>query len=183
MQSDKRALFSNINQLDAKSVDFLLAAIERNNMPGFDFLEFKMAVNKLRQMNMDDPTAFKSAFVTASTLGVSKEKLLQTGRHYLEVLTKEKTQFDSALKKQLDKRVNLKKQEVESLKAQIQQWEDQIRELQAKIENARTLIDEAQGKIEEELKKIENTRQNFESTHQAILEEVARDIENIEKYL
>ncbi len=183
MESDKRALFSNLEKLDQKSVDFLLAAIERQNKPGFDYLEFKMAVNKLRQMGMDDATAFKSAFVTASTVGVSKDKLLQTGKHYLQVLSNEKQQFDLALQKQIEKRVHQKKAQVEQLKAQIAEWEEQIKALQAKIDQARTTIEQADSHIQQELSKIETTRKNFESTHAAILEEVAHDLENIEKYL
>ena len=64
--------------LDEKSLDFLVQALESNNLPGFDYLEFKRAVLQLQEINLDEPTAYKSAVTTAATLGITKEKLLET---------------------------------------------------------------------------------------------------------
>lgn len=177
-----KAIFGN-GDLDEKSVNFLIAALEKNNLPGFDYLEFKLSVGKLLQLGMDEETAIKSAFATASTVGLTKEKLLQTGKHYLEVLANEKKQFDQALKKQLEKRVNSKKSEVEKLKAQIGKWEEEIKKLQENIAKAREIIDKADSHIKAEMTKIDTTRNNFEATHKSILSQVAQDLENIEKYL
>ncbi len=177
-----KAIFGN-SDLDEKSVNFLVAALEKNNLPGFDYLEFKLSLGKLRQLDMDEETAFKSAFATASTLGVTKEQLLKTGKHYLNVLANEKKQFDLALKKQLEKRVNSKKSEVEKLQAQINTWEEEIKKLQGDIAKAKAIIAQAGSQINDEMTKIDNTRKNFESTHQSILTQVAKDLENIEKYL
>lgn len=182
MQNDMKAIFGN-GDLDEKSVNFLVAALEKNNLPGFDFLEFKLSVRNLLQMGMDVPTAMKSAFATATTVGLTKEKLLQTGRHYLEVLANEKKQFNVALQKQLEKRVNSKKSEVERLKIQMESWEAEIKKLQENIAKAREVIGQLDSQISEEMAKIETTRQNFETTHNSILLQMANDLENIEKYL
>ncbi|GAB4249402.1 MAG: hypothetical protein Kow0027_12280 [Saprospiraceae bacterium] len=182
MQQNMKAIFGN-GDLDEKSVNFLVAALEKNNLPGFDYLEFKLSLGKLRQLNMDEETAIKSAFATASTLGLTKETLLKTGKHYLEVLANEKKQFDAALKKQLEKRVTNKKAEVEKLQAQIGKWEEEIRKLQENIAKAKEIISQADSNIAAEMSKIETTRKNFEATHKSILSQVAQDLENIEKYL
>ncbi len=177
-----KAIFGN-GDLDEKSVNFLVAALEKNNLPGFDYLEFKLAVGKLRQLHMDEETAIKSAFATASTVGLTKETLLKTGKHYLNVLDNEKKQFDQALKKQLEKRVNSKKSEVEKLQAQIGKWEEEIKKLQQNIAKAKEIISKADSQIKAEMNKIDTTRKNFETTHKSILSQVAQDLENIEKYL
>lgn len=178
-----KAIFGNGGQFDEKSVNFLVAALEKNNLPGFDYLEFKMSVGKLRLLNMDEETAIKSAFATASTVGLTKETLLKTGKHYLNVLDHEKKQFDEALKKQLEKRVTNKKTEVEKLQGQISKWEEEIKKLQENIAKANEIISQADDQIKAEMTKIEATRKNFETTHKGILTQVAQDLENIDKYL
>ena len=69
-------IFSGIDKLDKKSVAFLLKAIKENNLPGFDYLEFKQSLNGLKKMDMDETTAIKSAFTTGSTVGLTKSKLI-----------------------------------------------------------------------------------------------------------
>ena len=119
MQQDLKEVFANMHGLDNKRVEFLTQALEKNNLPGFDYLEFKLSLGRLASMDMPEETAFKSAYATASTVGLTKDKLVSTAQHYRQVLVKEREQFDLALNNQLQKRVNSKRQEVEKLKAEV----------------------------------------------------------------
>ncbi|MEN9612307.1 MAG: hypothetical protein RLZZ628_3121, partial [Bacteroidota bacterium] len=38
---------------DSKSLEFLTKVIERNNLPGFDYLEFKGAIENLSKFHSD----------------------------------------------------------------------------------------------------------------------------------
>lgn len=178
-----KAFFGAMHGLDEKSLQFLINALEKNNLPGFDYIEFKQSLSKLLAMNMDDETAFKSAFATASTLGVTKEKLKQTAQHYQSILAKEKTQFDNALRKQMTQRVEGKRQEVERLRQQVVEYEKKIQELQARIEAANTTISQADAQIEGAKAKITSTKEAFDFTHQSIMNQINIDIENLERYL
>ncbi|MEZ4920023.1 MAG: hypothetical protein R2792_13045 [Saprospiraceae bacterium] len=80
-----QALFTSDNT-DEKSLTFLTQAIEKNNLPGFDYFEFKRAVSSLLQMDIDEATAYKSAFATAATMGLTKDKLLETASYYRNVV-------------------------------------------------------------------------------------------------
>ena len=73
--STTKSLFKT-EGLDERSLEFLTTALEKSNLPGFDYLEFKRAVaDLLSNMNMDEATAYKSAFTTvATTLGLTKGK-------------------------------------------------------------------------------------------------------------
>ncbi|MEL6868102.1 MAG: hypothetical protein AAFP19_27010 [Bacteroidota bacterium] len=119
MQKELKNLFGRAHGLDQKSVEFLTKALEKNNLPGFDYIEFKQSLGALSEMAMDESTAFKSAFATASTMGLTKAKLLETAQHYLKIIMREKTQFEAAMQKQMAHRVESKLQEVEKLKEQI----------------------------------------------------------------
>ena len=76
MQSKLKSIFGNHHGLDERSINVLTKALENANLPGFDYLEFKQSLAALTQMNMDEAMAIKSAFATASTMGLTKEKLL-----------------------------------------------------------------------------------------------------------
>jgi chromosome segregation ATPase len=183
MQQDLKEIFGDTSGLDTKSIESLTNALERNNLPGFDYLEFKLSLAKLASMNLPEETAYKSAFVTASTVGLTKEKLLTTGQHYKKVLLDEKEQFNMALQGQLQKRVNNKQEEVLKLKAQIQAWQEQIVNLQNQIAKSQATIDDAGNQIDAEMKKIEATKGNFEHTHQSIMNQLDLDLTNIQRYL
>lgn len=183
MQKDLKALFGKDHGLDHKSVEFLTNALEKSNLPGFDYIEFKQSLGALAEMNMDEATAFKSSYATASTVGLTKMKLLETAEHYKKVLKDEKAQFDVALQNQMQQRVASKQQEVIKLKDQITKHEEKIAQLKEQIAKFQATIDGADAQIADAKAKIDSTRESFEHTHQSILNQIEKDIENIQKYL
>ncbi len=183
MKKKLKALFGTHHNLDEKSIDFLTRALEKNNLPGFDYIEFKQSLGALREMDIEEPTAMRSAYATASTVGLTKEKLLKTAEHYKQVLSNEKKQFDAALEKQIQQKVKSKEQEIEKLKKQVEEYKAKIEELQEKIDRGQSTIDHADEHINEAKNKILSTKENFEHTWQSIRNEIDKDIENIEKYL
>ena len=183
MQKDLKTLFGKDHGLDQKSVEFLTNALEKSNLPGFDYIEFKQSLVALALMNMDEATAFKSSFATASTVGLTKMKLLETAEHYKKVLKDEKSQFDVALQNQMQQRVASKQQEVVKLKDQIAKHEEKIAQLKEQIAKFQSTIDGADSQIQKAKQKIDHTQTSFEHTHQSILNQIEKDIENIQKYL
>lgn len=183
MNKNLKSLFGSAHGLDQKSIDFLTNALEKNNLPGFDYLEFKLALAALARMEMEEETSFKSAFATASTMGLTKVRLLETADHYKKVLNKERAQFDVALKNQMQHKVASKQQEVEKLKEQIVKHREKIQQLEVQIDKYQATIDGADALIEESKQKIIATQSNFEMTHQTILNEIDKDLDNIKRYL
>lgn len=183
MQKDLKTIFGNADGLDEKSIRSLTNALAKNNLPGFDYLEYKQSLGALVQMNMDEETAFKSAFATASTMGLTKDKLVKTAGHYKNVLMNEKKQFDQALQKQMDQRVKSKKAETEKLKKQIDEYKVKVKQLLEKIEKSQATIDSADEHIKAAVQKIEATQQNFEKALESIFSQINTDLENIDRYL
>ncbi|MEO1514936.1 MAG: hypothetical protein AAFV95_07980 [Bacteroidota bacterium] len=183
MQKDLKDLFGNDHGLDEKSVGFLTKALEKNNLPGFDYLEFKLSLVALSKMQMDEITAIRSAFATASTMGLTKEKLLKTADHYRKVIIQEKSQFEMAMNNQIQQKIGGKQQEVEKLKVQIEKHREKILQLQDQINKYQATVDGADAQMAEARQKIESTREGFELTHQSILNQIDRDIENMKNNL
>ena len=176
-------IFSNIEALDAKSVDSLLKAIEKNNIPGFDFVEFKQSLAALAKMNMEEATAIKSAFATASTVGLTKQKLLESGEFYKGVLRKEKDLFDAALVNQIKIKVEGKQNEVKKLQEDIEKHKQTILQLEKQIEDARDVIQSADAIIKTEKDKIELTKNNFEKAFDQLSFQIDVDLKNINQYI
>lgn len=183
MQKNLKQLFGDAHGLDEKSVEFLTNALEKNNLPGFDYIEYKQSLGALMAMNMDEMTAFKSAYATAATVGLTKDKLLKTADHYKGILNNEKAQFDAALEKQMQQRVKSKQDEVAKLKKQIEEYQLKIKQMQEKIAESESIVANADEDIRASMEKIQSTSQNFEFTLKSILNEIDKDVENINRYL
>ena len=183
MQKNLKDLFGSDHGLDEKSVKFLTSALEKNNLPGFDYIEYKQSLVALAGMSMEEETAFKSAYATASTLGLTKEKLLKTAEHYKKVLMNEKVQFDAALQKQVNQRVNNKLEELNKLKKQIDDYKQKIAQLEKKIAQNQETIEKQDDVIQKAKEKIESTKDGFELTLQSLVNEIDKDINNINTYI
>lgn len=183
MQKNLKDLFGKDHGLDEKSVQFLTNALEKNNLPGFDYIEFKQSLLALEAMKMEEEVAFKSAFATASTLGLTKEKLLKTAEHYKKVLMNEKVQFDAALQKQVHQRIGAKEAELEKLKKQIEEYKEKIAQLEAKIASNLETIEKQDDVIQKAKEKIESTKDGFELTLQSLLNAIDKDVETINIYI
>jgi DNA repair exonuclease SbcCD ATPase subunit len=177
-----KSLFS-AEGLDERSLDFLTASIEKNNLPGFDYFEFKRAVVTLIGMEIEESTAYKSAFATAATLGLTKEKLVETATYYQNIIFKEKEQFDAALQNQNATKVNARQDEIKRLRDQIERHKTDIVRLQDEIAGYLTQIDTAESAAKTESEKLTKAQNAFESTHKALGLQIDRDIENIHKYI
>ena len=176
-------MFEEVDSLDKKSVAFLLKAIEESNLPGFDYLEFKQALKGLKRMNMDQHTAIKSAFMTGSTVGLTKEKLISSAEHYRQVLLKEKSQFDVALQKQMAQRVDGKRTEKETVAGKIKAYRSKIKEIEAEITKLEDKLAKADSEIDAAKEKIHDTKEKFETTFQSFVKEIERDLETLNSIL
>ena len=177
-----KALFS-ADGLDERSLEFLAKTIENNNLPGFDYFEFKRAVMTLRQMQLDEPTAHKSAFTTAATVGVTKEKLIETAGYYRNLVQKEKEAFDQALENQNRTKIVARQEEIKRLRDQVERHKADIARLQDEIAGYLNQINQSESATQLETEKLTKARTSFEHTHNAVLLQIDRDIENLHKYL
>ena len=178
-----KSVFPLNPEMDVKSADSLLSALAAASLQGFDYLKFKKSYQAILEMGLAEEMAFKSAFSTASTLSLTKEKLLKTAKHYLQVLTREKKEFNDALKKQLHQRVDIKQNETTFFKEKIKEYKIKIKELEEEIAKLNQKINSADKEIVHSKEKIISTRDKFQTTYQHFEDTIKRDIGLIEKYL
>ena len=168
---------------DTKFVDLLLKAIEANNIEGFDYLEFKQSVQSLSKVESDEAKRFKNAFVMANTMGLTKNKLFSSAKHYVSVLDKEEKKFSEAFNNQKSKQVSSREEKGKLLQESIEQKEAQIKKLQAQIEKERKQLGSIEADIAEALAKVEATKDGFYSAYEMVLKQIKDDLDKITKYV
>lgn len=176
-------VFEGLDEQDSKSLDYLSKAIVANNLPGFDYLEYKQAIYTLKGMQFDEDTAYKSAFATAATIGLTKDKLVKSAQHYQTVLEKEKAQFDDALRKQMSQRVAIREQQKTKLTEKIAEYETKIRDLKLKIKEFQKKVEIAEDEISSAESRIQDTKGKFDAAYKAFTKSIQMDIELISNIL
>ena len=161
----------------------LMKALEKKNLDGFDYLEWKQSVGKLTEIGMDQDTAIHSAFITGSSVGLTKEKLIKTANYYAEVLQDEKAQFMRSLEKHLVDNVEGKAKQTGELKKKIANWETKIEQLREQIRVATEQIESADTQISAARSKAEENQQGFDQALEVITNTINEDIANIRRVL
>ncbi len=183
MNIDLNKIFNTNSELDKKFVDALLRAVKNNAIKEFDYLKFMFSVKSMQDMNMDIDTSFKSAFATAQTIGLTKEKLLQTTEHYKNVLNKEREHFADALKNQRTEKISGKLAEVEELKKRLVEYETKIKQMQKEIALFQKKIEGADAEIQNEKEKIETIKNNFVTSFEHFEKVIEEDINSIKNFI
>ncbi len=176
-------LFANASDTDKRTAGMIIGAIEKSSLQEFDYLKFRQSVDGLAKLNMDEATQYKSAFVTASTLGLTREKLIKTANYYRGVVVKEKGKFEKAMEQRLTKGVKELESNVTKLDKAIEERKDRIEKLQAEIEKHEAQREKTQDDIDNMSEKVRETQGGFERAYKTILAEIDGDIANIETYI
>ncbi len=168
---------------DEKIINTLFKAIEKSNLNGFDYLEFKQSVKGLEKMVTDEATRFKSAFATASTMGVTMNKLVETAEYYAKILDKEKSEFVKAANNQSNALIDNRKKELQLLLKAMGDKKKMIEQLQEELKVSEQKIQQIQTGIDKATVKIDNTKKNFEVSFSYLKNQIVNDIDKIKTYL
>ena len=130
------------------------AAIEKRNLSGPDFLEFWKTLKSIDNQPLTLQQKYQMAFSGLSTMGLTKEKIIETSDVYLSAIKDEKIQFDKDM-------TNINQNMVVNKNLEAQRLTDENTELQNKIQQNIKLIGELNISSNEALQKINTKTQNF----------------------
>lgn len=183
MAIDLKKLFLTDSTINDKFSLALVKALKGSAQPGFDYIKFKQSVQTMSDMNMDIETSFKSAFATASTMGLTKTKLSQSVKFYKKVLEKERSKFAEALENQMDTRVSKKKEEALKLQDRIKEYQQKIAKMQQEMEAYQHKIDNVDTEMAQAKEKIDKTKNEFLTAYDQLTSTLNEDIEQITSHL
>ena len=84
---------------------------------------------------------------------------------------------------QKSKQIGSKEQRIKDLVGIVKQKEAQIEKLQKDMEAHKQEAEQLKTNISQASVKVENTGNNFAVTYQAVVSQIAKDIENMKSYL
>ncbi|CAM1361380.1 hypothetical protein [Tenacibaculum xiamenense] len=174
---------TSTGNVDNAIIDKLLGAIEKNNLEGFDYLEFKKALKALEKIPMDEATKYRSTFATASTMGVTLEKLVESTTHYIKVLDNENNTFLKAFEGQLTSKVGNKEKEIVQFEAIIKEKSERIKQLTEEITKHQSQIAELRKVVDESKTKIDKTKNDFKLSYLHLRTQLEQDVEKMKQYL
>jgi len=178
---------NSIDNTDGKqSEEFykvLFGALENNNQPGFDYLEFKKAMMGLDSLGMDEKTKFLSAYAGAQAGGATAQSLMDSAIIYLDILLGEAKKFKNAVEIQKSKQISNRENEVKQLNNLIAGKTEQIGKLQAEIEEHKEMLKSLDAEINVSREKIETTIADFNVTYDGLVKKIKDDVDRIKTYL
>ncbi len=166
-----------------KFYDILFEAMETNNQPGFDYLEYKKSLQTLAKMPMDEATRYSSAYAAAQAMGVSSQQLNDSAQFYLNVLKTEDSKFQESVNAQRQKQIGSKEKAITDLDATIKAKGEQIARLTQEIAAHQEDMGKMKAEISEAVVKIETTLSDFHATYSDLIGQIGQDVENMKKYL
>jgi len=181
--SSSNAFESPDGEVNDRFLNVLFGALEKANLEGFDYFEYKQALQNMRKMNMDESTMYKSAFASAQIMGATPDLLNSSARHYLEVLDEEERKFEDAWKNQaqnnIDKKVTSKTKLAESIKMK----SERIAKLKEEINVAEDKLSTVDEEIQTMRLKVNKTRNDFIASWKFLTDQIKEDISKMSNYL
>lgn len=170
-------------EINDKFLKILFDALEKNNLEGFDYLEFKKSLQSLSAMPMDETTRFKSAFAMASSMNITVKQLLDSADFYIQILKQEEQKFENALAQQKSTKVHSQEEEVKKYEETVKMKADQIRVLTEEIDKLQQHIKTTNIEIETQTAKVTKTKNDFNASFAAVTGQIQEDVEKVKKYL
>lgn len=179
----KTEVVTPTGKVSDKFYEILFGAMETNNQPGFDYLEYKKSLQTLAKMPMDEATRYSSAYAAAQAMGVSSQALNDSAQFYLNVLKTEDSKFQESVNAQRQKQIGSKEKAITDLDATIKAKGEQIAKLTQEIAAHQEDMGKMKAEISEAVVKIETTLSDFHATYSDLIGQIGQDVENMKKYL
>jgi len=166
-----------------KFTSILLKALNRNNLDGSDYLEFKDSLHSLKGVIEDEATRFKSSYAVLSNNGVTKEKLIETSKHYIDVLKEEKNNFEGTFRAQQAKQIKAREEKITKLTSGLEKKKAQLQKLITDIETMEEQLKSSKTEVNQVAGKVQLTKDQFMASYHMIVEQIKQDVANIKKYI
>jgi hypothetical protein len=167
------------SELDQQIVESLLKAIEQNNLPGEDYLEFMEALTAMKNIPLDDTMKVQTVMATLSIKGLNAQKIRESADYYKKILANEQVQFLDELNKQIEKTVKSKEKAIEAEKLSIKQKSEQIAALTKEINDGQQVIQSTEEALKAANAKIMQTEANFQKAYHFVVNQIDTNISKL----
>lgn len=182
MAKDPAKAFNRDGKLDADSVAALSRALAAADSGTFTYLEFRLAAQRLIDRGIDAASAYESVFTTAETIGVDRERLVQSARGYLGILDAERQKFDGALEKRLTDGVRDDEARIAAQAKEIERLEAERERIAAALATAQERRVELEAELAGVRERVQARGEAFAAAHAGMRATVEDDLAQMERY-
>ena len=171
--------------VDRKFVDHFVDLLEKANLPGPDYFEYKQALQSMEGLGLGEEKQFQAAWASFKAMGGIKDtSILKTSAdQYLGILDKDRTSFLKDVDVAIKNRVGSLHDELKKLEDNNTSFTQQIADLQKKIDDNKNRLGQISGDIAEQSAKINANKESFEVTFNSFVEQIKSDLTKINQYL
>lgn len=171
--------------VDRKFVEHFVALLEKANLPGPDYFEFKQALQNMEALSLGEEKQFQAAWASFKAMGgVTDRSILKTSAdQYLSILSKDRESFLKDVERAIKERVGSLTDEVKKLEDNNIAYAQEIANLQKKIDDNKNRLGQISGEVTEQSSKLNANRDSFEITYQSFVEQINSDLSKINQYL
>lgn len=171
--------------VDRKFVEHFVDLLEKANLPGPDYFEYKQALQSMEGLGLGEEKQFQAAWASFKAMGGAKDtNILRTSaEQYLGILDKDRTSFLKDVDMAIKNRVGSLHDELKKLEENNTAFTQQIAELQKKIDDNKNRLGQISGEISEQSAKINANKESFEVTMNSFVEQIKSDLNKINQYL
>jgi len=161
---------------DDKFIQMLENVITDNNIPGLDYVEFKQALDNMKDVPIDETTKFITVFSILKSQGSTKEKLLTSIDVYIDIINNELLTFNNELAETF-------KENVENKKLKITQSQEKIIVLSNEIKELNEFVMVSTQEVQQEEMKLKMTESNFKQSVDKVISTLSNDKQKINNYI
>ena len=171
--------------VDRKFVEHFVDLLEKANLPGPDYFEYKQALQSMEGLGLGEEKQFQAAWASFKAMGGAKDtNILRTSaEQYLGILDKDRTSFLKDVDVAITNRVGSLHDELKKLEENNTTFMQQIADLQKKIDDNKNRLGQISGEISEQSAKINANKESFEVTMNSFVEQIKSDLNKINQYL
>ena len=113
---------------------------EKANLPGPDYFEFSQVKRKLQEQIPDEKTQITAAFASLSIQGLTKDILVSSAQHYIDIIQKDREGFEQAIASKQNTEVDGRNKKISGLQKLITDNNEQIQLLTKAITQSQSDI-------------------------------------------
>lgn len=168
---------------DEKIAAYFQKVFQENNIPGPDYQEFKMALDKMQNIAQDEATKVKTVFIGFEAMGLTAPKLIETAGVYKKLFADKLSQFDGELAEEFEKQVGDKQKQVEALNESNTKIDEQMKKLNdQKLANKQSQ-ENLNSEIQKNTAELNKTKSDWHATYDDVIKEIDAHIALIQKHL
>lgn len=172
-------------QIDKKFVEHFVNLLEKANLPGPDYFEYKQALQSMEGLGLGEEKQFQAAWASFKAMGGAKDTaiLKTSAEQYLGILVKDRESFLKDVEKAIKDRVGALQDEHKKLEDANAAYAQQIIELQKKIDENKNRLGQISGEVSDQTAKINTNKDSFEVTYLSFVDQINADLSKINQYL